>query len=208
MLSAEQYKSLTQNAIVLATHNAGKIREIHSLLCDNKNFNFTNAKDLGLKEPDETGITFIENALLKAREAMLTTGLPALADDSGLCIDALNGEPGVYTADWFVTSEGHRDFAHFFNKIKTLLNGSNNLKASIHCVLALAIPSCEDIVIERILQGTLTLEPKGTEGFDFDFIFIPDGYQQTFAENIALKNILSARAQALTGLKEMLHSYQ
>ncbi|NBX72655.1 hypothetical protein EBQ91_07105, partial [bacterium] len=205
MLTNNHYKVLKKYAtLVLASHNPGKIREMRELLTDyEKDFTLVDAGTLKLIEPLENGKTFIENALIKARAAMHATGLPSLADDSGLCIDALDGKPGVNTAEWFVNAKGERDFPYGFEKIKRALKPNDLLGASVVCVFALVIPGCSDVVIERHIRGTLIFDPDHyVEMMPIDSIFKPDGYEKTFACDLQLKNKISARAQASFALKE------
>jgi XTP/dITP diphosphohydrolase len=205
MISFSQYQTLKHSKLLLATHNSGKIREIRLLLKPFSAIKVVESASLGLLEPAETGRTFIENALLKARTALLLSGLPSLADDSGLCIDALDGEPGVYTADWFTTPDQRRDFNYGFNKIKQALLNHSSFKASMVSVLVLAIPGHDEIVIEKKLFGRLTLEPQGVKGFGLDPIFIPEGYNLPLAmldDDDRLS--LSARGQAMQALTQYL----
>ncbi len=174
--------------IVIATHNLGKLAEMQRML-DPYGLVCVSAGDLGLEEPEEVGTTFIENALLKARYAAKASGLPALADDSGLCVDALGGRPGVYTADWaerhwYEGPEG-RDWFMAMGKVEGKLcelGPDVGRAAHFACVLALAWPDGVHAIYEGRVDGTMSWPPRGRLGFGFDPVFIPRGYDQTFAE--------------------------
>ena len=198
--------------LVIATHNAGKLKEISALLAP-YGVDCISAGALGLPEPAETGKTFVENALIKARAATQGSGLPALADDSGLCVDALGGRPGVYTADW---AERHwfegapnepragRDWYLAMGKVEGLLAQQGpGVDRSGHfaCVLALAWPDGESATYEGRVAGALTWPPRGELGFGYDPVFVPTGTSQTFAE-IATedKHRISHRADAFAKL--------
>ena len=171
--------------LVLATHNAGKVRELTELLVP-FGLDLTNAGALGLDEPDETGATFIENARIKARAAVDATGLPALADDSGLCVDAIGGQPGVLTANW--ASNGTlRDYAVGMRRVEDALQAAGATtpaarRGSFRATLCLAFADGRDAVFEGRVDGTLVWPPRGDAGFGFDPVFMPDGYDITFGE--------------------------
>ncbi|WDF71601.1 RdgB/HAM1 family non-canonical purine NTP pyrophosphatase [Novosphingobium sp. KACC 22771] len=193
--------------IVIATHNLGKLAEMQKMLAP-YGLECVSAGELGLEEPEEVGKTFIENALIKARFAAVESGLPALADDSGLCVDALGGRPGVYTADWaerhwYEGPEG-RDWFMAMGKVEGLLceQGPDVGRAAhFACVLALAWPDGVDAVYEGRVDGAMTWPPRGRLGFGFDPVFIPRGYNQTFAEIApADKAKISHRADAFAKL--------
>ena len=193
--------------LVIATHNAGKLREIGALLAP-YGLDCVSAGELGLPEPEETGTTFVENALLKARAAAAGSGLPALADDSGLCVAALSGRPGVYTADWaerqaFEGPKG-RDWYLAMGKVEGLLAEQGpDVDRSAHfvCVLALAWPDGTSAVYEGKVEGSLTWPPRGALGFGYDPVFVPKGATQTFAEiDPAEKHAISHRADAFAKL--------
>ncbi|MBN9143513.1 MULTISPECIES: RdgB/HAM1 family non-canonical purine NTP pyrophosphatase [unclassified Novosphingobium] len=193
--------------IVIATHNLGKLAEMQKMLAP-YGLECVSAGELGLEEPEEVGTTFIENALIKARFAAVESGLPALADDSGLCVQALGGRPGVYTADWaerhwYEGPEG-RDWFMAMGKVEGLLceHGPDVGRAAhFACVLALAWPDGVDAVYEGRVDGTMTWPPRGRLGFGFDPVFIPRGYDQTFAEiPPADKARISHRADAFAKL--------
>ena len=198
---------LGSGSLVIATHNAGKLREIAALL---EPFGVTclSAGSLGLPEPDETGTTFAQNALLKARSAAQASGLVALADDSGLSVAALGGRPGVYTADWaerqWFEGEPGRDWYMAMGKVEGQLQALGldaPRDCAFHCVLALAWPDGESAVYEGRAPGTLTWPPRGTLGFGYDPVFVPLGRDQTFAElDPAEKHRISHRADAFAKL--------
>ena len=191
-------RKLTEPKIVLASHNAGKLREIAALV---KPFGIdvVSAGDLGLPEPAETETTFAGNARIKAHAAAQAAGLPALSDDSGLTVDALNGDPGVYTADWAETPTG-RDFPMAMRKVHEKLleaEAPQPWTAAFHCTLCLAWPDGEDAVFPGKVDGTLTWPMRGEHGFGFDPMFIPNGYDVTFGEMLPdQKHPISHRADA------------
>ncbi|MBX7540702.1 RdgB/HAM1 family non-canonical purine NTP pyrophosphatase [Qipengyuania sphaerica] len=194
-------------SLVIATHNAGKLKEISALLAP-YGVKCISAGSLGLPEPPETGTTFVQNALLKARAAAEASGLPALADDSGLSVDALDGRPGVYTADWaerqHFEGEPGRDWYMAMGKVEGMLQEKGadvDRSCAFHCVLALAWPDGEHLVYEGTAPGTLTWPPRGEMGFGYDPVFVPRGRDQTFAE-IAPdeKHTISHRADAFAKL--------
>lgn len=200
-------RRLGPGKLVIATHNAGKLKEIAALMAPH-GVDCISAGALGLPEPDETGRTFVENALLKAHAAAKASGLAALADDSGLSVAALDGRPGVYTADWaerqwFEGSAG-RDWYMAMGKVEGMLAARGPgapRDAAFHCVLALAWPDGEHAVYEGTAEGTLTWPPRGTLGFGYDPVFVPLGSEQTFAEiDPAEKHKVSHRADAFRKL--------
>lgn len=193
--------------LVIATHNAGKLKEIQALLAP-YGVECLSAGALGLPEPAETGKTFVENALIKARAAAEASRLPALADDSGLCVTALGDRPGVYTADWAERQwfEGPvgRDWFMAMGKVEGLLceQGPDvDRSCWFACVLAIAWPDGESAVYEGRANGTLTWPPRGTMGFGYDPVFVPVGDSRTFAElDPAEKHAISHRADAFAKL--------
>lgn len=190
-------RRFTEGQIVIASHNQGKVREIDALL---KPFGIqvSSAAELSLEEPEETGATFIANAILKAEAATQASGLPALADDSGLAVDALGGDPGIYSARW---AGPEKDFAMAMQKIETLLDGVENRKARFVCALALAWPDGETATFEGIVEGTLVWPVRGTHGFGYDPMFVPSGRSLTFGEmDQAEKHEISHRADAFRQL--------
>lgn len=193
--------------LVIATHNAGKLKEIAALLAP-YGVECLSAGSLGLPEPKETGTTFVQNALLKARSAAEASGMAALADDSGLAVDALGGRPGVYTADWaerqWFEGDPGRDWYMAMGKVEGLLAQQGpdiDRTAAFHCVLALAWPDGEHAVYEGTAPGMLTWPPRGKLGFGYDPVFVPQGHEQTFAEiEPEAKHAISHRADAFAKL--------
>lgn len=188
--------------LLVATHNSGKLEEIADLL---RPFGVTcvGAAEMGLPEPEETGTTFVENARIKAHAAAGATGLPALADDSGIEIDALGKAPGVYTADWAESPNG-RDFVMAMEKSHRLLVESGAAEpwtARFCCTLVLAWPDGEDRVFPGVMEGRVVWPMRGTQGHGYDPIFQPDGYDVTFGEMDRWeKNRISHRADAFKKL--------
>ena len=195
-------RRLAPGRLVLATHNAGKVREMAALLTP-YGMDVVAAGDLGLPEPAETENSFAGNALLKARAAASGSGLVALADDSGLCVDALGGAPGVYTADWAETPTG-RDWTLAMTRVEHLLTAQGpgvSRAASFVCTLALAWPDEETAVFEGRCAGSLVWPPRGDRGFGYDPVFVADGMSETFAEiDPAAKHRISHRAAAFAKL--------
>lgn len=181
--------------LVIATHNEGKMREFEALFKQaGVNLKFYTASGLGIESPLETGTTFVENALLKARFVAEKTGKVALADDSGICVDALGGAPGVYTADW-AEEPGQRDYRYCMEKINGLLGGNSNRKAAFASVIAVCWPDGHCEVVEGYAHGNLIWPPRGMQGHGCDPMFIPNGYNVTYAEMPAeQKNDISHRA--------------
>ncbi|RZF60805.1 RdgB/HAM1 family non-canonical purine NTP pyrophosphatase [Sphingomonas populi] len=176
-------RKLTPGKLVIASHNEGKVREIRALLAP-YGVEAISAKELDLPEPEETGTTFVANAELKALVAADLSGLPALADDSGLCVDALNGDPGVYTANWAETPTG-RDWGLAMQKVEDALATKGpdaSRDAHFVCTLALAWPDGHVQWFEGRAEGHLTWPPRGVAGFGYDPVFVPFGHEQTFAE--------------------------
>jgi XTP/dITP diphosphohydrolase len=200
-------RRLGSETLVIATHNAGKLKEIAALLAPH-GVNCISAGSLGLPEPAETGATFAENALIKARAAAEASGLPALADDSGMCADALGGRPGVYTADWaerqWFEGPPGRDWYMAMGKIEGMLQELGpEVDRSCHfaCVLAVVWPDGEQAVYEGRVNGTLAWPPRGTMGFGYDPVFVPLGETRTFAEHEPEeKHRISHRADAFARL--------
>jgi len=190
---------------VLASGNPGKLKEFGALLADS-GFEIVTQASLGVDDAEETGLTFVENALLKARHASRITGLPALADDSGLCVDHLGGAPGLYSARY---SGGHGDAAANNAKLLHALEGvpQERRGAFFICVLVL-LRHAEDpapLIAEARWHGRILSEGRGTGGFGYNPVFLPDGYAQSVAEmDDALKNRLSHRGQALAKLHALL----
>jgi XTP/dITP diphosphohydrolase len=188
--------------LLVATHNRGKLEEIADLLTP-YGVSVIGAADLGLPEPEETETTFIGNARLKAHAAAKASGLVALADDSGLSVDALGGAPGVFTADWATTASG-RDFAVGMTRVWTELEAIRAPEprlAQFRCTLVLAWPDGQDLVFEGVCPGRLVWPGRGDQGHGFDPIFMPNGHSITFGEMDRWeKNRLSHRADAFAKL--------
>ena len=189
--------------LVVATHNPGKARELAEIL-ENR-FVLVSAGELGLAEPDETETTFVGHALLKARAAAESSGLIALADDSGLSVAALDGSPGIYSARW---AGPGRDFAVAMKKVEERIEetGAEDLSAWFTSALAVAWPGGGPaVVVEGRVDGALTFPPRGDKGFGYDPIFIPEGGALTFGEmDPAAKDAMSHRARAFAKLKAAL----
>ncbi len=200
-------RRLGSETLVIATHNAGKLKEIGALLAP-YGLQCISAGSLGLPEPAETGTTFVENALIKARASAEASGLPALADDSGLCVAALDGRPGVYTADWaerqWFEGPAGRDWYMAMGKVEGLLAEQGpdvDRSGYFACVLAIAWPDGDSAVYEGRVNGTLTWPPRGALGFGYDPVFVPLGATQTFAEiDPEEKHRISHRADAFAKL--------
>lgn len=188
--------------ILIATHNAGKLEEMQELFAP-LGINVVGAKELGLEEPEETESTFIGNARIKAHAAVKATGLPALADDSGIQVAALDNAPGVYTADWAETPNG-RDFVMAMHKTHDLLEkaGAPHPRAARFCAtLVLAWPDGHDEIVEGFVDGTFVWPMRGATGHGYDPIFQPLGETRTFAEmSHDEKNTMSHRADAFIKL--------
>jgi len=190
--------------LVIATHNAGKLREIQDLLAP-LGIACVGAAELGLPEPEEIGNTFVDNAELKAREAADLSGLPALADDSGLSVDALHGLPGIFSARWAEDDEGNRDFGRAMERVWQEVEAAGpdvGRDALFTCALALAWPdNGEAESFEGKVYGTLVWPPRGDRGFGYDPIFVPNGHDRTFGEfDPAEKHAISHRAEAFRKL--------
>jgi XTP/dITP diphosphohydrolase len=173
--------------IVVASHNAGKVAEINDLIAP-YGFSAKSAAELNLPEPEETGTTFEENAAIKALAAARATGLPALSDDSGLCVQALDNAPGVYTADWAEKEDGSgRDFLMAMEKVHDALNENtvSDKSAFFVAVLCLAWPDGHAEYFRGEVHGEIIWPPKGDAGFGYDPIFLPDGHHKTFGEMTA-----------------------
>jgi XTP/dITP diphosphohydrolase len=195
--SLRMTRQFSDNKLVIASHNSGKIREIAELLAP-FGVVVVSAGTLGLAEPEETGTSFEENARLKALAAAQGAGLPALADDSGLCVAALGGAPGIYSARWAGPT---KDFALAMRTIEEKISGQDDRRASFVAVLALAWPDGHVETFRGEVHGTLTWPPRGTHGFGYDPIFVPDGRTETFGEmEPAAKHAISHRAAAFRKL--------
>ncbi|SMY07186.1 RdgB/HAM1 family non-canonical purine NTP pyrophosphatase [Flavimaricola marinus] len=191
-----------EKELIVATHNAGKLEEIADLLSP-FGVSLSSNADHGLPEPDETEDNFIGNARIKAHAAAQATGLPALADDSGITIDGLGGAPGVYTADWAETPNG-RDFVMAMTRAWTELEAAGAPEprtATFCCTLVLAWPDGHDEVFEGKMPGRIVWPMRGDQGHGYDPIFQPEGYDITFGEMDRWeKNKISHRADAFAKL--------
>ncbi len=185
--------------LVIASHNQGKVREIDDLLRPYQ-VEVVSAGALGLPEPEETGTTYVENAVLKARAATMAANLPALADDSGFAVLALNGDPGLYSARWAGPA---KDFTFAMTRVRDamLASGSDDKQAEFVCALALAWPDGHAEAFEGRLPGTVVWPPRGTKGFGYDPMFVAAGGTLTFGEmDPDAKHAISHRAIAFRQL--------
>ena len=194
----------TIEKLVIATHNPGKLREITELLAP-LGIACVGAAELGLPEPEEIGNSFVDNADLKAREAADLSGLPALADDSGIAVDALHGLPGIFSARWAEDETGHRDFARAMERVWREVEAAGDdasRDAHFACALSLAWPDDGQVQsFEGRVDGKLTWPPRGDKGFGYDPMFVPVGYSETFGEmDQAEKHRISHRADAFRKL--------
>jgi XTP/dITP diphosphohydrolase len=177
-----------QGKVVIATHNTGKLKEMRELLAP-YGIGAVSAGELNLPEPDETGTTFAENATIKARSAAEMSGLPAFADDSGLCVDALGGDPGLYSARW---AGPQKDFFAAMTKIENLLQEkgavtSEARRAYFISALSVVWPDGHEEAMEGRVYGALVWPPRGPAGFGYDPMFLPDGHTRTFGEMTAIE---------------------
>ena len=197
--------------LVIATHNPGKLREIAALVGP-LGIECVSAGELGLPEPEEIGVTFADNADLKAREAADLSGLPALSDDSGLCVDALHGRPGIFSARWAEDPEGNRDWIRAMERVwrEVQAEEPDEPAPAAHFVCALAIAWPNDGQTENFegrADGTLVWPPRGDKGFGYDPMFVPAGYDITFGEMAPdKKHAISHRADAFRKLVAALQS--
>ncbi|MHB2267228.1 RdgB/HAM1 family non-canonical purine NTP pyrophosphatase [Aliihoeflea sp. PC F10.4] len=177
---------LEDRKVVVASHNAGKLAEMSDLMAP-FGFEAKSAAEYGLPEPEETGTTFEENAYIKANAAAIATGLPAISDDSGLMVDALGGDPGVYTADWATMADGTRDFAVAMERTNMLMEKagatvSGKRQGRFVSVICVAWPDGHAEYFRGEVEGTLVWPPRGTSGFGYDPMFQPTGHERTFGE--------------------------
>jgi XTP/dITP diphosphohydrolase len=209
-------RKLQPGKLVIASHNQGKVREIRELLGP-YGIEPVSAAELDLPEPDEIGVSFIENADLKARQAADLSGLVALADDSGLCVEALDGRPGIFSARWALTQdprvpaaagpgeiEGDRDFNRAMSRVweeLERLDAETSRAAHFACALAVCWPDGRSEWFEGRVEGTLVWPPRGDRGFGYDAMFVPAGHDQTFGEmDPDEKHRISHRADAFRKL--------
>jgi XTP/dITP diphosphohydrolase len=213
-------RKLDAGKLVIASHNPGKVREIAALLGP-YGIEPVSAAELDLPEPEETGTNFIDNADLKARAAADLSGMVALADDSGLCVEALGNRPGIYSARWALAEEarvpadddpghveGERDFMRAMSRVQTELEALGpevNRNAHFVCALAVCWPDGHSEWFEGRVDGTLVWPPRGERGFGYDPMFVPAGREQTFGEiDQDEKHRISHRADAFRKLVEAL----
>lgn len=192
-------RKFAEKTLVVASHNAGKVREIRELLAP-FGIETLSAGDLGLDEPEETGETFRANAELKALAAAQASGKPALADDSGLCVEALNNAPGIYSARW---AGPQKDFDFAMERVRLGLveEGTLDTRAHFICGLALAWPDGHIDYFEGRVDGELVWPPRGDKGFGYDPMFVPNGFDETFGEmEPERKHAMSHRADAFRQL--------
>jgi XTP/dITP diphosphohydrolase len=194
-------RRLQPGKLVIASHNQGKVREIAELLGPH-GIEPVSAADLDLPEPDENGVTFMDNAELKARLAADLSGLPALADDSGLCVDALGGEPGIFSARW---AGEDRDFTVAMERVHNAMmerDPEAGRNAHFTCALAVCWPDDgQGELFEGRVDGMLVWPPRGSNGFGYDAMFQPIGHERTFGEmDPAEKHAISHRADAFNKL--------
>jgi len=193
-------RKLAPGKLVIASHNEGKVREIEALLGP-YGIEPISAKSLDLPEPEETGTTFVANAELKALQAADLSGLPALADDSGLCVEALNGDPGIFSARW---AGPGKDFGLAMKLVEDKLAAAGPAAvrdAHFVCALALAWPDGHVEWFEGRVDGLLVWPPRGEHGFGYDPMFLPDGHDRTFGEMLHdEKTPLTHRAAAFRQL--------
>ena len=183
--------------LIIASHNPGKVREINALLGP-FGVEAVSAADLGLPEPIEDGDSFVANAEIKARAAAVAADLPALADDSGLAVHALNGQPGIHSARW---AGPDKDFTMAMARVEKELAGQAERSAHFVCALSLCWPDGDIESFEGRVDGTLVWPPRGDNGFGYDPMFVADGYAITFGEfEAAAKHAISHRADAFRKL--------
>jgi len=199
-------RKLGERKLLVATHNSGKLDEIRAMMAPH-GIEVTSAGEMGLAEPEETESSFVGNARIKARAAVEATGLPVLADDSGITVDGLDGAPGVYTADWAETPTG-RDFMQAMTRTWNELEARavpQPRTAQFRATLILMWPDGHEEIFEGVAPGRLTWPPRGAQGHGYDPIFIPDGHDLTYAEmKPEEKNRISHRADAFRKLEAAL----
>lgn len=199
-------RRLTEKRLLVATHNAGKLEEMQALFAPH-GVEVVGAAAMGLAEPAETEESFVGNARIKARAAMEATGLPVLADDSGITVDGLDGAPGVHTADWAETPDG-RDFLQAMRRTWDELEARGvpePRRAQFRATLLMLWPDGHEELFEGLAAGRLVWPPRGRLGHGYDPIFVPDGDSRTYAEMTAAeKNEISHRADAFRKLKAAL----
>ena len=199
-------RRLTGPRLLVATHNAGKLDEMRALFAPH-GLEVVGAAEMGLAEPPATADSFVGNARIKARAAVEATGLPVLADDSGIAVDGLDGAPGVHTADWAETPQG-RDFMQAMRRTWDELQARGvpePRRAQFRATLLVMWPDLHEEVFEGVAPGRLVWPPRGQLGHGYDPIFVPDGHDRTYAERSAEeKNAISHRAEAFRKLSAIL----
>lgn len=199
-------RKLTERKLLVATHNAGKLDEIRAMMAPH-GIEVTSAGEMGLPEPPETEDSFIGNARIKAKAAVQATGLPVLADDSGITVDGLDGAPGVYTADWAETPNG-RDFMQAMTRTWRELDERGVAEprtAQFRATFLLMWPDGHEEIFEGLAPGHLVWPPRGVQGHGYDPIFVPDGHDSTYAEMTPeQKNAISHRADAFRKFEAVL----
>lgn len=193
-------RKFSGDTLVLATHNKGKLAEIGKMIAGTVK-DLRIATDFNLDAPEESGQTFFENAAIKAVFVAKETGFPALADDSGLCVSALDGAPGVYSADWAEMQDGMRDFGHAMKKVHDEMGDDPDRSARFVTFFVLAWPDGHTEYAEGFVEGSMIWPPRGVAGFGYDPVFMPAGHDVTFAEMAGdQKNTISHRARALQAI--------
>lgn len=199
-------RTFSERKLLVATHNAGKLEEMRALFAPH-GIEVVGAAEMRLGEPAETETSFVGNARIKARAAMEATGLPVLADDSGITVDGLDGAPGVHTADWAETPDG-RDFMQAMQRTWDELEAlgvPEPRRAQFRATLLMLWPDGHEEIFEGVAPGRLVWPPRGALGHGYDPIFVPDGHERTYAEMTAdEKNAISHRAEAFRKLKAIL----
>jgi len=192
--------------ILIASHNEGKVKEISSLLTP-MGYKVYSAKKFNINEPREDGNSFIANSLIKSKNAALKSGIPSIADDSGLCISSLGNQPGIYSARW---AGRKKDFDLAMNKIELKMLKNNLIhkyqkKAFFCCALSIYFPNGKYRAFEGKIYGCIQFPPKGKNGFGYDPIFVPNGYRKTFGEmKFRYKESISHRAIAFRKMSKFL----
>lgn len=203
-------RRFAEDRLLIATHNAGKLEEMRAMFVP-YGIEVVGASEFGLPEPEETEDSFVGNARIKARAAMEATGLPVLADDSGITVDGLDGAPGVYTADWAATPNG-RDFMQAMERTWRTLDARGVPEprtAQFRATLLMMWPDGHEEIVEGVASGHLVWPPRGVDGHGYDPIFVPDGHDRTYAEMLpAEKNAISHRAEAFRKLAALLGTEQ
>ncbi len=193
---------INTDKIIIASHNEGKIKEFRKLF-SKYNIEVLSANDTNLPDVEETGKTFAENAIIKASESAKFIGVPVIAEDSGLCVDTLDGRPGVYTARYAIDETGNRNMHFGMQKLLDELGDNSNRNAHFACVICLCYPDGKYETFEGKVEGKIAQKITGENGFGYDPVFIPNGYKKTFGElDVNIKHKFSHRANALKKLAE------